>query len=275
MRKVLAIWTLCLLATVSAWAQGFTEVSRFFFNPESGKVGVPYVASTLEPETMPEDLVNTVEPLIVRLDAVDCTTFVEYASAAILSHLPVPDPNDSLFLYCLQSLRYRGGVRGNYTTRKHYFSEWILDAEKQELLTEVTRTMPGAVPLQRTIDFMSKHVNAYPQLKACPKLLPGIYNAEHELSSQTVYYIPSSQISKAYKSMRHGDIVAFVTETAGLDIQHVGFVWYPDPKRHAPQLFHASSTLKSVTLDPSSLQAYAQRVKNCKGIRIVRLNNQK
>ena len=275
MRKKLFALTAGMLLSLMhyAAAQDFTTLSRFFFDPSRPAEAVPYVSATLEPEKLPSDPIANVEELVIRLDAVDCTTLVEYVSAAVLARESEPLPGDSLFCHYLQLLRYRNGERGNYATRKHYFSEWISDAESHGLLSDVTATLAGAVPLKRPVNFMSRNVKYYPQLQSCRLLLSEIMKAERMLSEQTFYYIPSSQLQQVYKQLKHGDIVAFVTEKAGLDIQHVGFVWYPDPSAHAPQLYHASTTQKAVTIDPTTLQDYATSVKNCIGVRIVRLKN--
>ena len=260
-----------LLTVLSVKAQDFTEVARFFYHPDEPKVTVPYVAATLEPDTIPADPEAYVEPLVVRLDAVDCTTLVEYVTATLLAKADKPDPQDSLFLQCLEALRYRGGVRGNYATRKHYFSEWISDGERQGLVREVTSEMAGAVQEHPDIHFMSRNVKFYPQLQVCRQLQQEVIKVEQELSTHIYYFIPSSQIHRAYPQLQHGDIVAFVTDTPGLDVQHTGFVWWPNPAVGHPRLYHASSAKKCVTLDEGTLQEYAQRLKHCVGIRVVRL----
>ncbi len=218
---------------------------------------MPYVASTLEPETIPDDPLANVEELVVRLDAVDCTTFVEYVTAGRLamseqqerSYLSLEQmASDTLFLHYLQALRYRGGVRGNYATRKHYLSEWISDAERQGLVHEVTLDMTSAVKEHRDIHFMSRNVKFYPQLQACRQLQQEVMSVEKELSTHIYYYIPSAQIDRIYPQLQHGDIVVFVTDTPGLDVQHTGFVWWPDPAAGPPRLYHASSAKKCVTL---------------------------
>lgn len=248
---------------------------------------MPYVASTLEPKEVPADPVTEKEELVVRLDGVDCTTLVEYVTAMQLAWqqggheaLKQETPTwqdareqmavDTLFLHYLQALRYRGGKRGNYATRKHYFSEWISDGEQQGLVHEVTHQLTGAVEERRTIDFMSRNARLYPQLLACRQLQQRVREVEAELSTHIYYYIPSAQIAGAYPQLRHGDIVVFVTDTPGLDVQHTGFVWWPDPSEGSPRLLHASSAKGCVTLDAGTLQDYAQRVKHCVGIRVVR-----
>lgn len=245
---------------------------HFAFYDENIDRGTRYVAGALEPSPLPADPDNYVEPLALKLDSVDCTTLVEYISAAILGRVASPEPTDSIFQRFVQALRYRGGVRGNYATRKHYFSEWISDAERYGMMRDITAQLPGAKSLTKKINFMSANTKYYPQLEKSRLLLQQIQQTEAELSRQTVSYVPTSQIAKAYKQMRHGDIVAFVTDRAGLDIQHVGFVWYTDPDQGEPQLMHASSDLHRVCIDVRSLQDYARDLSHCMGIRIIRLS---
>lgn len=103
-------------------------------------------------------------------------------------------------------------------------------------------------------------------------MVQDIKRIESYLGAQFTYYVPSAQISSCYDELQHGDIVAFVTSTSGLDIQHVGFVWKPKAD-DTPKLLHASSAKGRVVVSDESLQDYAVKAKNCKGIRIVRLVN--
>lgn len=233
--------------------------------------GVKYVAATLEPQNLPDDADKAIEPLVISLDAVDCTTFVEYVTATVLGRVSDPQPNDSILQRFVQALRYRDGKRGNYATRKHYFSEWILDAEHYGMLTEVTAQLRGAKTMQRTVNFMSANTGYYPQLQQSEAMLATVRGVESKLSSLPVSFVPNAQIKQAYTGMKHGDIVAFVTDTRGLDIQHVGFVYWPDPTQGEPRLLHASSSLGKVVISDLSLADYARRAKHCIGVRIVRL----
>lgn len=249
------------------WASNVRPVS--FDQVVVSFMGRPYVASTLEPKSMPVDPVSAVEPLVVNLQEVDCTTFVEYVTAAMLGRLADPQPNDSIMQRFVQALRYRDGKRGNYATRLHYFSEWIRQAEANGLLTDVTATLPGAKKQTKVINFMSTHPQSYPQLQQAPQLLTSIREAEARLSADAVSYIPAKDVAKAAGQLRHGDIVAFLTDISGLDVQHVGFVWCPDGKS-APRLLHASSAKQKVVVSDNTLADYAKTSKHCLGIRVVR-----
>lgn len=235
--------------------------------------GTPYVANTLEPKKLPNNLESYVEPLVMKLNGVDCTTFVEYMSAAMLGRVYTPtDPNDSIMRRFVTALRYRQAVRGNYATRKHYFSDWIADNEAQGLLTEVTGSIPGAKKQKKTINYMSTHRSEYPQLAASDSLTRAIRQVEERLSAQSTWYIPKNQIHKAYQYLREGDIVVFVSNTKGLDVFHCGFIWWPDPEYNEPQLLHASTSEHRVTIGKFALADYAQAIPTCQGIRILRLN---
>lgn len=234
---------------------------------------VPYVASTLEPAQMPADVVKAVEPLVVNLDAVDCTTFVEYVTAAMLGRVAQPSARDSILQRFVQALRYRDGKRGNYASRKHYFSEWISEGERYGMMTDVTAQLRSAKPLAQTLNFMTTHTASYPQLQQSQALVDEVRAVEARLSSARVSYLPSAQIRKAQADLRHGDIVAFVTDTPGLDIQHVGFVYWPDPTQGEPRLLHASSAQGCVTVSDKTLSAYALSLRHCRGIRVVRLTD--
>ncbi len=251
----------------------FEEACKSFFYYNFSHGCTPkYVAGTLEPETLPENPREYVEPLVINLDSVDCTTFVEYISASVLSRTPITSENDSILKRFVQALRYRAGKRGNYASRNHYFSEWIINGEDAGLMTEITKSLKGAKQQQKMINFMTSNVSSYPQLKQDQMMLLQYKEVEKALSSRFTYYVPTAQIAQCYDQLQHGDIVAFVTNVRGLDIQHVGFV----SKLHAgdtPLLLHASSAKGMVLTTQESLQEYAAKAKNCIGIRIIRLKN--
>ena len=250
----------------------FTDLHYAFYDEHLDK-GTRYKGGTLEPVQLPTDPVAHVEPLVMNLTEVDCTTFVEYMAAAMLGRVYQPtDPNDSILQRFVQALRYRDGKRGNYGTRKHYFSEWISNNEAQGLLREVTSTLPRAKKQSRTINFMSTNRNLYPQLAASDSLVRVIAQTEAQLSAQTTWFVPKGSIQKVYSSLQHGDIVAFTCNKKGLDIFHCGFVWWPNPEYTEPRLLHASSVAGHVTISQLSLADYAQSIDMCSGIRVMRLN---
>lgn len=254
----------------NALPSSFQKLHFAFCNEYLDK-GSKYVAGTLEPAVIPADPVKNVEDLVIKLDSVDCTTFVEYLSAAMLGRVGDPAPNDSIFKRFVQALRYRDGKRGNYATRKHYFTEWISDNVKQGMMTDISGTFDGAVSKKKVINFMSTHVDKYPQLAASPELLNEVKKVEAELSAGDITYVPSKNIIKNIDKFQQGDIVAFVTSIAGLDVMHVGFIWRPDDN-DIPRLLHASSDRGHVVITNTTIADYAFDLKNCIGVKVMRLN---
>jgi pectinesterase len=241
------------------------DAARRFYDPERG-VYAPYAGGTLEGRATAEEI----EPLSIVLDSVDCTTFVEYVSATLLCGAQ-PSAKDSIFTRFVQGLRYRdGGRRGNYASRLHYFSDWIADNAAAGVLNELTASLPGAVSEVRTVNYMTQHRKLYPALASSDALTSEIRAAEQRLSKATVSYIPLKKIDALSTQLQEGDIVAFVSDIAGLDIQHVGFVLGTE-KQGCWGLLHASSRAGHVQAEPS-LSDYARGLKHCRGIRIIRLN---
>ncbi|KAA6311079.1 hypothetical protein EZS27_037728, partial [termite gut metagenome] len=83
-------------------------------------VGIPYAAHTLEG--------GEEETLVINLHQVDCTTFVEYVLAMSLYPPPQGEAmREEVFSENLRQIRYRDGKINGYTSRLHYFSDWIND----------------------------------------------------------------------------------------------------------------------------------------------------
>ena len=64
------------------------------------------------------------EELVIRTDAVDCLTFVEYTLAQALG---------SSFTENLQKIRYRDGIIDGYPSRLHYTSDWASGVSSRKL----------------------------------------------------------------------------------------------------------------------------------------------
>ena len=102
-----------------------TDLTLFFAEQF---IGVPYVASTLE--------VNPDEELVVNLRQLDCTTLVENVVALTLT---VREEHPTFVSFCrnLEKIRYSGGQLNGYSSRNHYFSEWIASNESQGVVKEI------------------------------------------------------------------------------------------------------------------------------------------
>ena len=231
-----------------------------------GFQGTPYQGGTLE--TFP------FERLVVRTDSVDCTTFVEYVLAMYLTDQQRKQVNEgekqlyAQFKKNLQTIRYRGGELHGYTSRLHYFSEWILDNERKGIVQEVTKSSPYAVR-KFDLNFMSTHASLYPMLANADNL-SAMKTIERGWYGYQMAYIPKEKLSagKEVLDIRDGDILTLATNISGLDVVHVGFACWLDGQLH---LLHASSARKRVLLDPHTLYTYSKTNKSHLGIRVIRV----
>ena len=232
-------------------------------------LGIPYVAHTLE--------VNDDEQLVVNTRQLDCTTFVETVTALTLC---VQQQKFSYEDYCrnLRSMRYRQGRIYRYSSRLHYFTDWIVTNQKTGIVTEIQKPNPPFSSVQTVkVDYMSSHPQSYKALKAHPEYVDEIRKAEQALSGKKFRYIPKSHVTDS-KTMREavhdGDIIAITCNKAGLDIAHLGFaVWRKD----GLHLLNASQIHKKVVEEPMTLRKYLSKHPSHTGIRIIRINknNQK
>ena len=226
-------------------------------------LGVPYVGHTLE--------VNKQEELVVNLRELDCSTFVETATALALASQHHGNTWQD-YLHWLQTIRYNKGKMNGYCSRNHYFSQWIESNTQLGLVEEQTGTdYPFTATQQLQLNFMSTHPDYYAMLKDNPEDVKTIAQLEKAASGVTVRYIPSSLLNDskdALKCVKDGDIIALVTTKSGLDVSHVGFAeWGKDGKLH---LLNASSIHKKVVLEPMTLYQYAKKHPSMLGIRVIR-----
>ncbi len=218
--------------------------------------GQPYVAGMLDaPAT---------EKLICRLDGFDCVTFVETA-LALARTVRAQEDRFAAFMRHVQEGRYRGGAMDGYCSRLHYFSEWIADNERRGHVRNITEAL-GGEPLDKTLDFMSTHREAYPRFATNDSLYRCIGQMEARLADMELHYIPQDRIHAVYDRLEAGDIVALATSIDGLDVSHTGLV-YKGPDG-ATGLLHAS-TSDGVTVSPD-LQSYVQHVDVQIGIVVAR-----
>lgn len=214
-------------------------------------LGTPYVASTLEG--------NAQEQLVVNLSEVDCTTFVEQVLAIAFSH------NYQDFKEKLQQIRYRQGEITDYTSRLHYFSDWIYENKQAGRIRDIDTSFQQCY--FKEINFMSSHASSYPALTNNTALISKMKKIETEISARPQYFIPKSEIEAHEYAFKNGDIVAITTNIAGLDVVHTGFIIFKNERAH---LLHASSEKKMVVISEEPLADYLARFKSRTGIILVR-----
>ena len=227
------------------------EIGEFF-------IGTSYLAGTLE--------VEGTESLVVNLREFDCVTFVENV-VAITWFLRSRERSFESFQRLLQKIRYRRGRLQGYSSRLHYFSEWIHDNQKKGILKDVTRKI-GDRPFRKTINFMTTHPNLYLSLGEMVNLRR-MKSVERTISTSLFFSIPKKVLRRFEDRIRDGDLIAITTNREGLDVQHVGLAATVKNRIH---LLHASSGEGRVVLSQNTLYRYLMQSRTRSGAMVVRIS---
>lgn len=252
---------ICTLLKNASQQPANTNLPLFFARSFIGK---PYVAHTLE--------VGDKERLVVNTRELDCTTLVETVTA-LTKCAYQKKYTYAAYRAALQAMRYRNGKIDNYTSRIHYFTEWITENSKTGLVTEIQQPNPPFTSVQTVkVNYMSQHPQSYKALKAHPEYVPEIRRMEQRVSGQQFRYIPKSRVGRSAElrqAVKDGDIIAITCNKAGLDIAHLGFAVWKNSNLH---LLNASQLHKQVIEEPMTLWQYLRQHPSHTGIRIIRIN---
>ena len=223
-------------------------------------LGVPYVAGTLDG--------NEEEQLVVLVDSLDCTTFVETVLAFCIADKRGERDYEG-FKKALTQIRYRDGILNGYTSRLHYFSDWIRNNEQMGFVKECTSETACSLPKELWLDFMTTHVDSYLPMKKNPELVKEMASHEKNWQGTVVSYIPKEKLNLPPEGLKikDGDVLALVTNIKGLDVVHVGFAFWKDNQLH---LLHASSSAKNVIEDPKTQYESSKNTKAHIGVRAIR-----
>ncbi|MBR5117540.1 MAG: DUF1460 domain-containing protein [Muribaculaceae bacterium] len=224
--------------------------------------GTPYVAHTLEGDS---------EMLTINIDELDCTTFIETLYALTRTTL-----NGRYswrdYAHHLEDLRYRRGEMGDYSSRLHYISDWIIDNSNRGNLVDVTSDIKCVRYKIKDINYMSTHRDSYPSL-ANDTIYEKIKNFEVGYRNHRFPYIKKESLnSKDVKAVvRRGDFVGLVTRIDGLDISHLGIVELDSEGNIV--LLDASSIGMKVMLESIDLKHQLSKNPKNEGVRFFRLTN--
>ncbi|PKN52874.1 MAG: DUF1460 domain-containing protein [Deltaproteobacteria bacterium HGW-Deltaproteobacteria-13] len=225
------------------------DIGRLFVNR-------PYKAETLESPGK--------EKLVVNLSAFDCTTFVETVLALVRCASTGRISRDQ-FRKNLKLIRYRQGKMDGYSSRLHYFSDWLRDNENKNILTDVSRSL-GGKPQRKKIHFMTAHRESYSALGKEAQFAK-MSVIEKNLSRKIFHIIEKDNMNAQKAKIHDGDIIAFATNQEGLDVAHVGFaLWQGKSLR----LLHASSEEGAVVISKKTLAAYLKSGRKFTGIIVAR-----
>ncbi len=191
-----------------AHASGLPDLSARMDFISRQFLGVPYTASTLIGSP------HNPEVFVINLEGVDCFTFLDYVEAMR------PSRSFRRFREHLKQVRYRSATV-SYQTRRHFFTDWL----SRRTVYDATRGIAG----KRAVT-VKKGLN---EKDDGSSFLPGIRPV-----SRRITYIPAAETVRGpvLSRLRTGDYVGIYSETAGLDVSHVGvFIKYGEKQffRHA------------------------------------------
>jgi hypothetical protein len=227
----------------------FSEIGLSFLE-------TPYVVASLEN--------GLDEKLVINLRELDCTTFVENC-LALARTAKLGKTDFESFVTELEKIRYRDGIRNQYPSRLHYFSEWIQNSHKKGLISETPNV--NGEKSGKTINYMSTHPAQYSVLKEHPELIPSIAEQEKELTTAGFMFFPKENLPNLYKYLQHGDIIALTSSIEGVDINHVGIIL---KKGTGFYLLHAPLSGKKVLVSDGQLSDFLKPASKNNGIMIAR-----
>ncbi|CAN5118085.1 hypothetical protein BH23GEM2_BH23GEM2_12040 [soil metagenome] len=229
-------------------------------------VGTPYEAYTLEAYIRAGGSPSRTEPLTLSLTRFDCVSLVEACLAVARLADDEDPPVWDAFGREMERMRYRGGQRGGYTSRLHYFSEWISDGAKRGLIQDLGAGL-GGVEDRRPLRFMTENRDSYPAL-ADDGVFRQIGEMERSLDDQPRWLIPTERISAVSDRIESGDVLAFATAIPGLDVSHAAFA-YRD-SGGVLRVLHAPLSGGVVEVTRSTLPDYVAAIRRSTGILVAR-----
>jgi hypothetical protein len=227
--------------------------------------GTPYQPFTLE-AYLESGGSPASEPLILSLTRFDCVTLVEACLA--IARLAGRDGAITWdgFGGEVERMRYRGGGRRGYSSRLHYFSEWISDGAKRGLLRDLGAELGGAEDT-RPLRFMTTHREKYRAL-GDGAVFAEVQAIERRLDGRARLVIPTKRVPLVVDRIESGDVLAFATEIPGLDVTHTAFA-YRSPDR-VLRVLHAPLSGGVVEVTRASLPEYVAAIRRSTGVLVAR-----
>jgi hypothetical protein len=227
--------------------------------------GSPYVPFTLE-AYLEHGGKPSAEPLTLSLTRFDCVTLVEAClGVSRIADREKPARWDE-FGREVERMRYRQGKRQGYTSRLHYFSEWISDGERRGLVRDMGPEL-GAAEDTRPLRFMTEHRTKYRALQD-DSVFQEIERIERGLDGRPRHVIPTKQIPALADRILTGDVLAFATEIPGLDVTHSALA-YRD-RSGVLRVCHAPLSGGVVQITRATLPEYVAAIRRATGILVAR-----
>ena len=228
--------------------------------------GSPYEAYTLEAYLKAGGSPLETEPLTLSLSHFDCVTLVESCLAAARCAAADGTPTWEQFGREIERMRYRNGERTTYSSRLHYFSEWISDGQRRGLLRDMGPLL-GGIDDTRPLRFMTEHRKSYPALSS-DAVFGQIGEMERSLDGQVRHVVPTAHIPVIADQIQSGDILAFATSIPGLDVTHAALAYrHPDGRLG---VLHAPLSGGVVEVSRYELPDYVAAIKGSTGVMVAR-----
>jgi hypothetical protein len=163
-------------------------------------------------------------------------------------------------------MRYRDGHRIGYTSRLHYFSEWISNGAARGLHRDLGRELGGAED-RRPLRFMTQHRGKYAAL-GDEAVFQEMSAIERRLDDRPRHVIPTKRIPEVVSRVETGDVLAFATEIPGLDVTHSALAYRDGSGRL--RVLHAPLSGGVVEVSRSTLPEYVAAIRRSTGILVAR-----
>ena len=262
-------------ARLAAWSSTLRREAPAFRSQPFGRqaarvgelaIGSPYEAFMLEAYIKAGGNPAGLEPLALSLTKFDCVTLVESCLAVARASDKLPNPTWDQFAHEIERMRYRGGKREGYSSRLHYFSEWITDGEKRGLVHDLGKEL-GGVNDTRPLRFMTEHRSSYPALAD-----DGIYRAigemERSLDNNPRYVVMAERIPQVVDRIETGDVLAFATSTPGIDVSHAAYAYRGSDG--ILRVLHAPLSGGAVEITHTTLPEYVSAIRHATGVLVAR-----
>jgi hypothetical protein len=229
-------------------------------------IGTPYEGFALEEYIRAGGSPARSEPLTLSLTEFDCVSLVEACLAIARVAQSGEPPSWEAFANQMERMRYRGGERRGYSSRLHYFSEWLQDNERRGLVRLIGQEL-GGVRDERPLRFMSSNPDSYPAM-AYPEVREEIARMERNLDGAARWVVPTGRISGIADRLQSGDILGFATGIRGLDVTHAAFA-YRDGGG-VMRVLHAPLSGGVVEITRSTIPQYVAAIRQSMGILVAR-----
>ena len=262
-RERLVAWTAAL--RTGARVHPLPPLGRQAIRVGELAAGTPYEPYTLDAYLKTGGSPSS-EPLTLSLTRFDCVTLVEACLAVARVAGDEGEPTWERFGHETERMRYRGGERTGYSSRLHYFSEWIADGERRGLVRDLVAELGGAED-RRPLRFMTEHRASYPALSD-DGVFQEIAAIERRLDAHPRRVIPTKRIPQVVDRIETGDVLGFATEIPGLDVTHTAFA-YRDRDR-VLRVLHAPLSGGVVEITRATLPEYVAAIRRSTGILVAR-----